>query len=306
MKENSALARQYILVTPAKDEEKNLPNLIQSVITQIFKPIVGVIVDDGSTDDTPNIIRKAQEKYEWIQSVQLEEHPRDIGKRYAHVCNTGFDFAIKYCKERNIKYGYIGIVDADIILEKEFFEKLIKEFEKNPKLGIASGSEYYYNSNKELVLEKMRDELPMGCMRLWRKECFDEVGRGYPSSYFPDSVSNVIAKLKGWDLKIFKHIKAIQSRKTHSAEGLWKGYKVIGMSDYYRDYHPLFVVIKGLKYLYCRSPYLGIAYLYGYFISVIRRMEKIDNEEVRNYYRHKHKEIIRYHRAKVRNKLMSR
>jgi len=305
MKENSTLARQYIIVTPAKDEEKNLPNLIHSVITQTFKPVVWVIVDDGSIDNTPEIIREAQEKYDWIQSVHLEKHPRDIGKRYAHVCNIGFDFAIKYCEEHNIQYEYIGIVDADIVLESEFFNKLIEEFEKNPKLGIASGSEYYYNSNNELVLEEMRDELPMGCMRLWRKECFDETG-GYYISHFPDSVSNVSAKLKGWETKVFKHIKAIQVRKTHSAEGLWRGYKVIGISDYFRDYHPLFVIAKGIKYL-CRSPYyLGIAYLYGYLSSVLRRMDKIDNEEVRNYYRHKYKEIIQYHWTKIRDKVMGR
>lgn len=293
----------YILLTAARNEEDNLPALISSIVRQTIKPALWVIVDDGSTDGTPAIIKEAKEKHKWIKSIRMDEHPRrDTGKIYARICNTGFDFAIKFCEEHNISYAYIGIVDADMVLEKDFFEKLIKEFKKNPKLGIASGSEYYYSSNNELVLEEVRDDLPMGCMRLWRKECFDETG-GYYIGNFPDSVSNVSAKLKGWETRVFKHIKAIQARKTHSAEGLWKGYKVIGESDYFRDYHPLFVALKGLKYL-CRNPYyVGIAYLYGYFSSILKRMDKIDNKEIRDYYRNKHREVARFYWTKIKNKL---
>ena len=293
----------YILVTPAKNEEKNLSNLINSVLELTINPILWVIVDDGSEDNTPDIIRDVKSEHNWIHSIHLEEHQRDTGKHLAYVCNVGFDFAVKYCKNCNIQYEYLGIVDADMILEKEFFDKLIREFKDNPKLGIASGSEYYYNSNNELTLEKVRDELPMGCMRLWRKECFDETGGGYYISSFPDSVSNASAKIKGWETKIFYHIKSVQARKMHSAEGLWKGYIIAGASDYFRNYHPFFVVIKGLKYL-CKNPhYIGIAYIYGYFNSFLRRADKIDNEEIKDYYRNKHKEVVQFYWTKLKNKL---
>ena len=306
MQQDSDKYLNYILVTPAKNEEKELPKLVQSIARQTVKPMVWVIVDDGSTDDTPNIIREAQEKYDWIKSVRLDEHPRDLGKRYAYVCNTGFDFAIEYCKAHgNIHYDYIGNIDADMVLETEFFEKLIKEFKKNPKLGIVSGS-VYSNIRDELVLEEDREDLPMGSPRLWRKECFEETG-GYPIGYSADSISNVLAKLKGWELKRFGEIKAIQARKTSSAEGLWNGYKTHGISAYFRNYHPLFALTKGLKYSFESPYYIGIAYLYGYFSSVLRRMDKIDNEEVREYYYlYKHKEAMQYYKNKLRNKLMRR
>jgi len=64
---------KYILVTAAKNEGENLPKTIQSVVEQTIKPVVWVIVDDCSTDNTPKILKEAKEKYEWIQSIQLEE-----------------------------------------------------------------------------------------------------------------------------------------------------------------------------------------------------------------------------------------
>lgn len=293
---------RYILVTPAKNEEEDLPNLIHSMIQQTIKPLLWVIVDDGSTDNTPEILEEAKEKYNWIQSLRVKESKRDLGKHVYCVYNIGFDFAVKYCKAHNKQYDYIGNVDADMTMETEFFEKLIKEFEKNPKLGVASGS-VYSNIHDELILEKDREDLPMGSPRLWRKECFEETG-GYLISYSADSVSNVLAKLRGWETKRFSNIKAIQARKTSSAEGLWKGYKIHGESAYFRNYHPLFVLAKGLKYSFNSPYYIGIAYLYGYLSSVLKRMDKIDNEEVEEYYYHqKHKEAIQYYRSKIINKI---
>jgi len=285
---------KYIIISPVKNEEKNLPNLIQSVANQTVKPILWIIVDDGSVDNTPNIIREAQKKYKWIKSIRLGEHPRDIGMHYAYVFNKGVEFAIEFCKMYGIHYDYIGILDADMVIEPKFFEKLINEFEKNPKLGVACGGLYNKIGNT-LVLEKIREDILIGSAKLWRRACFEEI-KGLPISYSPDVVADVIAKLRGWETGMFREIKAIQVRRISSAEGLWKGYKIQGESAYFRNYHPLFVIAKGLRYLFKRPYYIGIAYLYGYFSSLIRGMEKIDNKEVRDYYyREKHKEAIRYY-----------
>ncbi|CAD6492190.1 MAG: Glycosyl transferase family 2 [Candidatus Argoarchaeum ethanivorans] len=291
----------YILVTPARNEENNLPKLIQSVVEQTIKPLVWVIVDDGSTDNSHSIIRNAQKIHKWIYSIRLKEGPRDLGKHVYHVYNIGFNIAINYCTIHNISFDYIGNIDADMILETEFFEKLIKEFEKNLRVGIASGSVYSNISNK-LFLEENREDLPMGSLRLWRKECFEETG-GYLISYSSDSVSNVLAKLKGWETRSFEGIRAVQTRRTSSAEGLWNGYKYHGKSCYFRNYHPLFVLAKGIKLTFEKPNYTGIAYLYGYLCAAIKRMDKIDDKEVGDYYYHqKYKEVVEYYKNKLRKK----
>ena len=298
--------REYIVVSPAKNEGKNLPMLIQSMVEQTIKPRVWVIVDDGSTDDSPNIIRGAQEEHSWIQSVQLGKHQRDLGKHYAYICNVGFNYAIKYCEACNIQYEYIGLVDSDMTIEVELFEKLITEFERNPRLGVASGS-IYSIINNELILENVRGDILLGSPKLWRKKCFEETGGGYLLTYSADAVSVVLAKLRGWEARRFEKINAIQARRTSSAEGLWKGYVTNGMSAYFLNFNTPYVLTKGLKYTFNKPHYTGIAYLYGYFSSALRKMDKIDNKEVRDYfYRHKPKEVMIYYKNTIRNKLISK
>ncbi|KAF5430704.1 Glycosyltransferase involved in cell wall bisynthesis [Candidatus Methanophagaceae archaeon] len=297
---NKVTMPPYILVTPVKNEEKNLPKLIPSVVRQTVRPVLWVIVDDGSTDRSPEMIEEAKGRYEWIHGILLEGGFRDLGKHVYSVYNKGFEFAIEYCKAHNIHFDYIGNVDADMILEIEFFEKLIKEFEKNRELGIASGSGYDFNN--KLIMDT-RNYIPLGGIRLWRKECYEETG-GYPISYSADAVSNVLARLKGWKTERFNEIKAIQTRRTSSAEGLWKGYKKYGEATYFINFHPLYVLIKGLKLLFESPYYTGFAYLHGYISSALKKLGKIDNEEIRDYfYWHKSKEVIDYYKNELRKKL---
>ncbi len=114
----------YILVTPAKNEEKQLPKVAEAVIGQTAPPILWVIVDDGSTDSTPEVIKNLESQFNWIRSIRLPPHPRDITFHYSYVCKNGFDHALEFCKNNSIQYNFIGLLDADTVLEKTYFEKL--------------------------------------------------------------------------------------------------------------------------------------------------------------------------------------
>jgi glycosyltransferase involved in cell wall biosynthesis len=289
---------QYILITAAKNEEKSLPCLIESIANQSIRPKVWTIVDDGSTDSTSEIIREAVEKHDWIKSIQLGESIRS-SKSYAYACKTGFDFGIAYSKKSSIQYEYIGLMDADMIPSTKFFEELIEEFERNPKLGIASGGVYYNGGT--LTHEKGREDLPRGGMRLWRRKCFEETG-GYLLTSSPDSVANIKAKIKGWEIKQFKDIKAIQTRKTSTAEGFWKGYKAKGVSSYFVNLNPILALLRGIGYLFEKPYYIGLAYLWGYFGSFLRKQERIDDKEIcEYYYKNKFQEVRQYYFNQLKN-----
>jgi len=295
---------RYFLATPVKNEEENLPNLIQSIVEQTIKPVLWVIVDDGSTDNSPKIIEDATNRYEWIKSVRLKESPRDLTIHIASVIKTGLDFASEYCREHHIQYDYICFLDADMIIhDKDFFKKIIAEFEKDYRLGIASGSIQVIDDGK-VKEELRREDIASGGEMVCRRECFEDVG-GFPFSYSADSVLCVKAKLRGWEIKQFKAVKIIQTRRTSSAEGFWKGYKIMGMSDYHLNYNPLIVVLKALRWFLFKKPhYAGIAYLYGYFDSLIQRKEQINDEEIRKYfYWCKPREIWQYYWNAFKNKL---
>lgn len=317
--------RQYIVVTPCRNEEKDLPNLVQSMTAQTIRPALWVIVDDGSTDKTGEIIAEAKKRYEWIKGVIFGEYGKYMGTHLAYVCNKGFEFANKYCNENGIPYEYIALVDADNILEAGYFEKLMEEFEKDPKLGIASGNDVH--ADIETILEDVRakksaitvmdqeiwrlwgstlmeiqnsrEDLPMGSARLWRKECFEGTG-GYLPIPLPDSVSNTQAKLKGWTTRRFMTIRVID-REGLAKQGAWKGYKEKGASYYFLGQSFPLAMLKALKYSFKKPYYTGSAYIYGYVKPFILKKERVKDDEIKYYYRHiRSRELKAYYKEKMK------
>jgi len=276
------LSKRYILITAVKNEEIYLPKLIQSIVNQSVRPQLWVIVDDGSTDRTPELIKDAKRMYEWIQSIRLEESVRDRGVHLANVIRRGIDFAYRYCKRSGIRFEYIGIIDADVVLEHTYFENLLKKFENNSELGVASGGEWIINGGK---ITYYKGRYPSGGDVLYRRECYEDCG-GVPLTVLWDSVLNTKAKLRGWKVKRFDDCKAFIMRDHFHADGLWNGYKRFGESYYIIDHHPFYVIAKGLKMLFKKPYYIGLAFLYGYLSSIVHRKKKINDKEVRYYYRY--------------------
>lgn len=307
----------YAIVTPCKNEEWNLRNLINSVMAQTIKPLLWVIVDDGSTDKSGEILAQLKTKYTWVKTIHLEESKEYLGSHIARVYNKGFEFVKDYSNKCSIKLEYIAILDADTIPEPEYFEKLIQKLEGNSKLGLASGSTCEYTENISHILEdvnskfdltdpefwvtypfslnkeEIRTDLPMGSARIWKMECFDETGGRFDNINMPDAISTVKAKIKGWETACFKEIKLIE-RSGLSAQGRWYGYKDRGRANYVVNLPLYIILLKSLKYSLKQPYYVGIAYLWGYFESLISRKEQVKDEEVIKFYRQVHlKETIK-------------
>ncbi len=279
------MTKKFILITPAKDEGNNLPELISSITSQEIIPVLWIIVDDGSIDSTPKIITEASKKYSWIHSIRLEPAPRDIGFKYSRVCMTGFENAIKYSQKNNIEYGYIALLDADMRLETDYFKKLIERMENDESIGIASGT-IWSKVDRKYIEEKRGKSHPTGAARIWRKKCFEETN-GYELVIGPDSVSTARAKLKGWKTIGYEDLKAYQSRPVGSAEGLWKGYYKYGEAHYFRRLHILIVLAKGFLLISKGHVNLAIAYLWGYYHALITKMPRLADPELAKYFRTK-------------------
>lgn len=282
---------KYIVVTPAKNEAANLPNLIRSIVDQTFKPVLWVIVDDGSTDNTPEIIKKVQEDYSWIYSIQMNRSERDIGVHLANVIQQGFNFAIKYCKRNGIDYEYLGNVDGDLTLEHTFFENLISEFRNDSKLGIASGGTNHIVGSR-VIHAKLEEDEPSGGHMLIRRRCFEECG-GILLTYAWDPVLKAKARIRGWSTKRFEENIATEIRDVGSAEGYWKGFMHTGKTSYYLNFHPVHVIIRSIRYTFKRCRYRGIAYLAGYLCSLLRRDKQVNDEEVKEYFWNKWKSVYK-------------
>ncbi|WP_456394987.1 glycosyltransferase family 2 protein, partial [Thermococcus sp.] len=198
----SMRTRNYILVTPAKNEEKTLPLLAKSIVNQTLKPKLWVIVNDNSTDGTGDVVHELESQYNWIVGVDLIKnngYPSDYDPIFGNILTykIAISYALSYSKEKGIPFGYLGIVDADFILERKFFAKLISKFLENPRLGIISGGVYIID-NGTLRWERSNIQFPRGSPRLIRFECLFDIG-GYPSEPAPDLVAYYLAKVKGWE-----------------------------------------------------------------------------------------------------------
>lgn len=267
---------------PVKDEETILYNVIKSIINQTVKPVLWLIIDDGSTDSSPKIIQEFVSKYSWIKSVHLPPHQRDIIFHISYVYKYGFDFLIKYCRDNKINYNFIASIDADTEFEPEYFEKILYQFEIHRKLGIASGG-LYHEIDGKLELSTKMENFPSGTGRVWSKKCFFDTG-GFSLEPSADSISNVKATLRGWEIQRFNEIHMVEKRLTSSAEGLWNGYKYNGHMAYYLNKNPILVLLNVFQCTFRKPYYIGVAFLLGYISACIKREERIKDKEIREYF----------------------
>ncbi len=384
--ENESKSHDYVLITPCRNEESNLPNLIMSVMAQTIRPVIWVIVNDASTDTTFQVIDEAEKQFDIIKGVHLQEEGEYLGSHIAHVYNSGFEYSLKHCSKQGRNWDYIAILDADTIAEPQYFEKLFREFEKDPELGMASGNTCDYSDNVLACLEQsssptssdvspsspsecpvatgsesdikeggdpgskkgtggksnpsydnksnpsygndlyaplkdphfwdtysfsflgqpIREDLPMGSARVWRRKCFEDSGSRYEDIPIPDAVAVVKAKVRGWNTRCFSDIKIIE-RQGLSARGHWYGHRERGSANYSVCLPISLVGLKAVNYSLKGPFYAGVAYLYGYSLSFIQRRRQVRDEDVRQYYRNDHSSTtIRYNLDKFKRKYIKK
>jgi len=280
----------YLLITPAKNEEDSLPRLISSIKKQIIKPVIWVIVDDGSIDTTKKIILKAECDNIWIYGLYLSStNEYNIEEHYSNICQTGFNFAIQLAEQKGLQYNYIALSDADMIFPDNYFSNLIEFLHDNHDYGLVSGSLEIILKNGSSYVESKRNpgnDFPIGAARIWRKKTFLETG-GYRNVRAPDTVSTILAIIKGWKTAKLNNLICYQTRETGSKISIWNGYKKRGQRAYYLNSNPLSVmnVIFDLIFISRQRHAIrkSIAYLFGFLISLIRKDEKISILEVKDY-----------------------
>lgn len=273
------MKNKYLLVTPVKNEAENLPQLFNSIISQTIRPILWLIIDDGSCDGSTGLIKKQAEDHHFIIYIRNETKKRDLAWHYHSILSNGFKYVIDTAKQRNIEWNYIGVLDGDIFFQEDhYYEYLINEFDKNDKLGICSGGTKSFNGKKYLTA-KNRESNPNGCARLILKECYYVIGE-YPVIPAADSMMNKIARNKGYHTKRFEAIYAYQSRLTNAANGLVKGAIYSGHILYYLGYNIIYILLYSIKKSF-KYPYItGMMTLLTYFSDMLRGKEKCLDKEI--------------------------
>jgi poly-beta-1,6-N-acetyl-D-glucosamine synthase len=266
---NAAHHLSYVLVTPARNEAAFIEQTIKSVVSQTVLPLRWVIVSDGSTDGTDEIVKNYAAEHTWIELVRMSER---IERHFAGKVDA---FNAGYSQVKDMNYDIIGSLDADISFDPEYFDFLLDKFAQNPELGLAgtpfreeAGQYDYRFTSIEHV---------SGACQLFRKECFESIG-----GYVPikgggiDLVAVITARIKGWQTRTFpekysKHHRNMSSAKHGALVARFKD----GQKDYVLGAHPVWEVFRSI-YQMSKSPRVfgGSYLLSGYFWAMIRRVEK--------------------------------
>ncbi|MGA8671368.1 MAG: glycosyltransferase family A protein [Terracidiphilus sp.] len=259
---------RYVIITPARNEEKFIELTLKSMAAQTYPPLRWVIVSDGSIDRTDEIVGGYANRYPWIELVRMPERKERHFAGKVHAFNAGYD------RVKALEFDVVGNLDADVSFEPEHFEYLLEKMQENPKFGMAGAPfregtfQYDYRfSNIENV---------WGGCQLFRRECYEEIG-----GYMPlkggciDHVAVLSARMLGWQTRTFTEKVCVHHRQMGTAmQGVLKARFKIGAKDYTVGNHPLWELARTI-YQMKSSPFAigGLALGLGYAWSLIRRAE---------------------------------
>jgi glycosyltransferase involved in cell wall biosynthesis len=266
---------KYVLITPARNEAKFIELTLKSVISQTVLPAKWVIVSDGSTDGTDDIVNRYIGDHPWIELVRMPE------RRERHFAGKVYAFNAGYARLKDVEYDYLGSLDADISFDTEYFEFLLRQLADNPALGLV-GTPFAEESKEVYDYRFTSVEHVSGACQIFRRECFEIIG-----GYTPikgggiDLVAVVTARMKGWGTRTFTEKVCHHHRKMNSAmnQGLKLKFRW-GQSDYRLGSHPAWEFVRCF-YQMRKQPYVigGLLILAGYYSSLISRRPRAVSAE---------------------------
>lgn len=254
-----------MLVTPVKNEERTIGITIESVIKQTVLPQEWIIVSDESTDGTDGIVREYSVRFPWIRLLALKNRPSRGFGSVVFVTESGIN-------ELQIKdYDFIGLLDADVRFDADYFQKLIGRFHSIEGLGLAGG--LCLDVGESLAeAARWNDESVAGAVQFFRRDCFESLGGliAIPEGGW-DALTCVKARQAGYKTQTFADLVVDHLKPRNSAEGgTFRRRWQLGVRDYALGYHPLFAFIKYAYRAMDRPPVLGsLCKLGGYFSSLL-------------------------------------
>jgi glycosyltransferase involved in cell wall biosynthesis len=266
------------------------------VIGQTQKPLRWVIVSDGSTDGTDDIVRKYAAEYSWIELVRMPERAERhfAGKVYAF--NAGME------KLKGLAYDVIASLDGDISFVEDYFALLLRKLAEDSTLGLV-GTPFQEGSNPTYDYRFVSIEHVSGACQVFRRQCLESIGGYTPvKGGCIDHIAVITARMKGWKTRTFTERVCHHHREMGTAQQslLMSRFKN-GGKDYAIGNHPLWEVFRAV-YQTTKRPYLvgGLAVLAGYIGAAIRGANRpVSRELVRFYRREQMQRLARLLRGKV-------
>jgi biofilm PGA synthesis N-glycosyltransferase PgaC len=273
--------KKYVLITSAHNEAELIANTIKSVLNQQIKPAEWIIIDDGSSDNTSEIVKKFSASNPFIKIFYKSADPkRDFSSKVNAI-------HLAVSKITSSDYDYLGILDADITFDSSYYASVISKFENREKLGIAGGMIYDIVNGKTIPLY-LHPNITRGAVQFFKRECFEEIGGLLPLKYGgEDSAACFSARLKGWEVENFEDLIGFHHRLAGTADrSIFKARFREGFVEYHLGYHPVFEFVKGISRFKEQPVIIGsIVRLFGFCWANLRREKRLISNDLKNYIR---------------------
>ena len=272
--------QRYVLITAARNEEAYIAKTLNSVVNQTVLPEKWVIISDGSTDRTDEIVTQYAKKHDFIQLIRADsDAQRNFGSKVKAV-NYGYQIVKKET------FAFVGNLDADISLNPLYYEYILKKFAANDALGVAGGHRYDNYKGRFIKVNCALNSVG-GPYQLFRRDCFEKIGGFIPLEYgAEDAAAEISARMYGWQVKSFPEIMSYHHRCTGGAtRNVFKSLFRNGYRLYVIGYHPLFYTLSAIRKV-TGKPYLGsLVELAGFYWAGARRFQRPVSDKFINYLR---------------------
>lgn len=288
--------RDYLLISPCRNEAEFMRQTLDSVVAQTVPPALWVIVDDGSTDDTPAILAEYAAKHDWIKVVPKPDRGhRAVGPGVIEAFYAGLETVTA------ADYPYLCKLDLDLALPPRYFEIMITRMEADTRIGTCSGKPYMRRGGV-LVSERRGDEMSAGMTKFYRRTCFEAIG-GLVHEVMWDAIDCHKARSLGWtaiswdepDLR-FEHLRPMGS----SQLSIYEGRRRHGRGQYFMGSDPLYYVATCV-FRMAEPPYVlgGLAMLQGYLGAWWRKDRQLDDPALVAFIRAYQRRALRVGKAKA-------
>lgn len=296
------LANSYVLISPCRDEADYMRQTLDSVVAQSIRPVKWVVIDDGSTDETPQILAQYARQHDWIEIVTRSDRGgRAVGPGVIDAFYAGFDTI------NPDDFEYLCKLDLDLDIPVTYFERVIAQMEAVPRLANFSGKPYLREKDGRLTSERLGDENAVGQIKFYRIAAFKEIG-GFVRQVSWDGIDGHMCRMNGWIARSddrpelrFIHLRQMGS----SQHSIWVGRLRWGFGKYFMG-SAIYYVAAVAFYRMFEKPYIigGWGILWGYLKAMFGKVPRFENMEFRRFLRRfelqsllfgKRRTVDRYH-----------
>ncbi|MGZ8666527.1 MAG: glycosyltransferase family 2 protein [Solirubrobacterales bacterium] len=273
---------RLVLITPARNEASHIERTAAAVAAQTRRPDRWLIVDDGSSDETPALLRRLEAELPFLEVLSAPQSGLGpAGDRLALAAEArAFNWAAQRAGKDD--FTHLGKLDADIELPPEYFAQLLARFSEQPRLGIAGG-DLLEPGPSGWQLARVPAYHVRGAMKLYSRRCFEEIG-GIEERLGWDTIDETYARMEGYETRTFGDLLARHHRPVATADGALRGRARHGECAYIVRYGAGWVLLRAFKVAGSRPRGLsGLAFLYGYLRAALSRAPRVEDEAFRRF-----------------------